>query len=123
MARNTGNVAHKRRKKRIMQRAKGFRGGQGRYKIAVERGRRADAFAYIGRKQKKRQFRALWITRLTASARAAGLRYSQLIQGLKLAAIELNRKMLSEIAIADAEAFSALVAKAKAALPVAAKVA
>jgi large subunit ribosomal protein L20 len=106
-----------------MQRAKGFRGGQGRYKTAMERGRRADAFAYVGRKLRKRDFRSLWITRLTAAAKAVGLRYSTLIHGLKLAAIELNRKMLSELAIADPEAFRAVVAKVKAVLPAAAKTA
>ncbi len=73
-------------------------------------------YAYIGRKQKKREFRQLWITRISAQAKANGMNYSQFMNGLKKAGIDLNRKMLSEIAIADKEAFAALVEKAKAAL-------
>ena len=71
---------------------------------------------YIGRKQKKREFRQLWITRISAQAKANGMNYSQFMNGLKKAGVDLNRKMLSEIAIADKEAFAALVEKAKAAL-------
>ena len=73
-------------------------------------------YAYIGRKQKKREFRQLWITRISAQAKVNGMNYSQFMNGLKKAGINLNRKMLSEIAIADKEAFAALVEKAKAAL-------
>ena len=73
-------------------------------------------YAYIGRKQKKREFRQLWITRISAQAKANGMNYSQFMNGLKKAGITLNRKMLSEIAIADKDAFAALVEKAKAAL-------
>ena len=73
-------------------------------------------YAFIGRKQKKRDFRRLWIARISAQAKANGMNYSTFMHGLKLAGVDLNRKMLSEIAIADKEAFAALVAKAKAAL-------
>jgi len=73
-------------------------------------------YAYIGRKQKKRDFRRMWITRISAAAKMNGINYSQLMNGLKKAGIEINRKMLSEIAIHDAEAFKALVEKAKASL-------
>lgn len=73
-------------------------------------------YAYIGRKQKKRDFRALWITRISAQAKVNGMNYSQFMHGLKLAGINLNRKMLAEIAVSDKEAFAELVGKAKAAL-------
>jgi large subunit ribosomal protein L20 len=73
-------------------------------------------YAYIGRKQKKRDFRALWITRISAQAKVNGINYSQLMHGLKLAGINLNRKMLAEIAVSDKEAFAAIVEKAKEAL-------
>ena len=73
-------------------------------------------YAFIGRKQKKRDFRALWITRISAQAKVCGINYSQLMHGLKLAGIDLNRKMLSEIAVSDKDAFAAIVEKAKAAL-------
>ncbi|MBQ2278626.1 MAG: 50S ribosomal protein L20, partial [Clostridia bacterium] len=73
-------------------------------------------YAYIGRKQKKREFRALWITRISAQAKANGMNYSQLMHGLKAAGVDLNRKMLAEIAVSDKEAFAALVETAKAAL-------
>ena len=73
-------------------------------------------YAYIGRKQKKREFRALWITRISAQAKVNGINYSQLMNGLKKAGITLNRKMLAEIAVSDKDAFAEIVAKAKAAL-------
>lgn len=73
-------------------------------------------YAYIGRKQKKRDFRSLWITRISAQARVCGMNYSTFMNGLKKAGVQLNRKMLAEIAVSDKEAFSALVEKAKAAL-------
>ena len=73
-------------------------------------------YAYIGRKQKKREFRALWITRISAQAKVNGINYSQLMNGLKKAGITLNRKMLAEIAVSDKESFAEIVAKAKAAL-------
>jgi len=73
-------------------------------------------YAYIGRKQKKREFRALWITRISAQAKVNGMNYSQLMHGLKAAGVDLNRKMLAEIAVSDKEAFAALVETAKAAL-------
>lgn len=120
MPRTTGNPARNRRKKKVMERASGFHAARGRYRLSKERAMRADAFAYEGRKQRKRQFRSLWITRLNAAARQHGLRYSTLIRGLQLAGIELNRKMLSELAIFDEAAFAVLAARAKAALPEAA---
>ena len=77
---------------------------------------KADAYAYIGRKQKKRQYRALWTVRINAACRAQGINYSKFINGLKKAGIELNRKVLADLAVQDAAAFTALIEKAKAAL-------
>ncbi len=110
-------AARKKRHKRLLKRAKGFVAGRSKlYKTAHETLLRAGANRFSGRKEKKRDYRALWITRLTAAARSRGLRYSQLISGLSKANIELNRKSLSEIAIADPAAFDAIVAKARDAL-------
>lgn len=110
MPRTTRGVVHARKRKRILKRASGFRASPGKqYRSALEFTKRADAYAYRDRRQKKRHFRALWITRLSAAVRAHGISYSQFIPALVRAGIELNRKMLSEIAIADPKAFDAIV--------------
>lgn len=104
-----GATKHK-RKKRVLKAAKGYWGGRSkRYRIARESVRRGWAYAYAHRKRRKRDFRRLWITRISAGARMHGLSYSRFIAGLKKADIELDRKMLSEIAIHDADAFKEIV--------------
>lgn len=109
------NAVKKRRK--IMKQAKGYFGGKHRlYRIAKQQVIRSGYYAYVGRKQKKRDFRQLWIARINAAARMNDLSYSKLMHGLKLAGIDLNRKVLSEIAISDPKAFADLCDKAKAAL-------
>ena len=113
----TNAVPRHKRKKRLMKRVKGFRGGRGKLlRTAKETLVRAEAFAYRDRKDRKRQFRKLWITRISAAARLNDISYSQLMAGLAKAEIALDRKQLSELAIHDADAFGALVEKAKAAL-------
>ena len=105
------------KRKRILAKAKGYYLGKSKlYRYAREAVNRADQFAYIGRKLKKRDFRSLWITRISAAARANDINYSSFIRGLKDAGIDLNRKMLADIAVRDPEGFEQLVAKAKAAL-------
>ena len=117
MARIKGAVTTRRRHKKILKLAKGYRGAKSRlFRTANEAVMKSLVYAYIGRKQKKREFRQLWIARINAAARMNGISYSRLMNGLKKANIEMNRKMLSEIAIADPAAFTALVEKAKAAL-------
>ena len=117
MARVKGALNTRKRHKKILKLAKGFRGGESRlFRVANQSVMRSMQNAYIGRKQKKRDFRRLWITRISAACKANGTNYSTFINGLKKAGITLNRKMLSEIAIADPAAFTALVEKAKAAL-------
>ena len=97
--------------------AKGYYGAKSkRFKMAKQAVMKSGQYAYIGRKQKKRNFRSLWITRISAACRMNGINYSTFMNGLKKAGITLNRKMLSELAIQDAAAFTALVEKAKAAL-------
>ena len=109
------NAVKKRRK--ILKLAKGYFGGRSkRYRVAREAVMKAQLYAYIGRKNKKRDFRALWIARINAAARMNGLSYSKFMFGLKKAGIELNRKVLADLAVNDAAAFTALVEKAKAAL-------
>jgi large subunit ribosomal protein L20 len=105
------------RRNRVLKRAKGFRGARGRlYRNARESTIRADAFAFVGRRQKKRQFRSLWIIRLSAAAEANGMMYSRFIHGVQKAGILLNRKELSEIAIHEPQIFADICAKARAAL-------
>ena len=100
-----------------MKQAKGYYGGKHRlYRIAKQQVMRSGYYAYVGRKQKKRDFRQLWIARINAAARINDLSYSRLMHGLKLAGIDLNRKVLSEIAISDPKAFAALCEQAKAKL-------
>ena len=109
------NALKKRRK--IFKQAKGYFGAKSKqYRAASEQVRRSLRYAYIGRKLRKRDFRRLWITRINAAARINGMSYSKLINGLKVAGIDINRKMLSELAIADPAAFAVLAEKAKAAL-------
>ena len=111
-----GNHRLKKRK-RVLAKAKGYYLAKSKlYRYAREAVNRADQFAYIGRKLKKRNFRALWITRISAATRSHGLNYSRFIRGLKDSGIDLNRKMLAEIAVRDPEGFGQLVAKAKQAL-------
>ena len=117
MPRVRKGAASRQAKKRVLKAVKGYRGAaRTQIRIAKEARTRADVNARIGRKLKKRDYRALWITRLSAACRMRDMRYSQFIAGLKKAGIELNRKMLSEIAIADEAAFDKIVEQAKAAL-------
>lgn len=117
MARVKGALATRKRRKKILKLAKGYWGSKSRhFKMAKQAVMKSGNYAYIGRKQKKRDFRRLWITRISAACRTNGMSYSCFMNGLKKAGVTLNRKMLSEIAIADAAAFTALVEQAKAAL-------
>ena len=117
MARVKGALATRKRRKKILKLAKGYWGSTSRhFKMAKQAVMKSVNYAYIGRKQRKRDFRRLWITRISAACKANGVNYSTFMNGLKKANIELNRKMLSEIAIADPAAFTSLVEKAKAAL-------
>jgi len=105
------------KRKRILSRAKGYRGAKGTlYRVAREAVMKSGQYAYIGRRLRKRDFRKLWIARINAAARVNGLSYSRMMDGLKKANIDINRKMLSEMAIADPKAFADLAGKAKAAL-------
>ena len=117
MARVKGGLSTKKRRKKVLKLAKGYRGAKSKlYRTANQAVMKSLTYAYIGRKQKKREFRRLWITRISAACKMNDINYSQFMNGLKKAGIEINRKMLSEIAIAHAAAFTALVEKAKAAL-------
>ncbi|CAH0990743.1 50S ribosomal protein L20 [Sinobacterium norvegicum] len=111
-----GVTAHRRHKK-ILKQAKGYYGARSRvFRVAKQAVIKAGQYAYRDRRQRKRQFRALWITRINAASRANGLNYSRLIAGLKKADIALDRRVLADIAVYDKAAFSAIVAAAKAAL-------
>ena len=117
MARVKGALATRKRRKRVLKLAKGYRGAKSRcFRTAKQAVMKSLVYSYIGRKQKKRDFRKLWIARINAAARMNGISYSKFMNGLKKADITLNRKMLAEIAIADPAAFTALVEKAKASL-------
>ena len=117
MARVKRAVNAQKKKRKIMKLAKGYFGAKSKqYRAASEQVRRSLRYAYIGRKQKKRDFRRLWIARINAAARINGLSYSKLMNGLKVAGVDINRKMLAELAISDANAFAALAEKAKEAL-------
>ncbi len=117
MSRATNGPATRQRRNRTLKRAKGFRASRGNlFRMAKETTIRADAFAFAGRQQKKRLFRRLWITRLTAAVKPHGLRYSMFIHGVQKAGIKLNRKELSELAIHDPTTFEAICGKAKQAL-------
>ena len=117
MARVKGAMMTRKRRNKILKAAKGYWGSKSKhFKMAKQAVMKSGNYAYIGRKQKKRDFRALWITRISAQAKVNGMNYSTLMHGLKVAGIDLNRKMLSEIAVSDKEAFAALCETAKAAL-------
>ena len=114
MARIKGALNAKKKHNRVLKLAKGYRGARSKqYRIAKQSVMRAMASAFAGRKQRKRDMRALWITRINAAARLNGLSYSRLMHGLKLAEIEINRKMLAEMAVNDAEGFTRLAEIAK----------
>ena len=117
MARVKRAMMTRKRRKKVLKLAKGYFGAKStHFKMAKQAVMKSGNYAYIGRKQKKRDFRKLWITRISAACRTYGMNYSQFMNGLKKAGINLNRKMLSELAINDAAAFTALVEQAKAAL-------
>ena len=114
MARIKGGLGAKKRHNRTLKLAKGYRGARSKqYRVAKQSVMRALTSAYAGRKERKRQFRQLWIARINAAARMNGISYSKLMYGLKLANVDINRKMLSEMAINDAEGFAKLVDVAK----------
>ncbi len=114
MPRVTGGSSKRARHKKILKLARGYRGAGGRlFRPANERVLKALAYSYRDRKQRKRNFRRLWITRINAAARAHGMSYSRLMGGLKNAGIALNRKMLADMAVRDSEAFGALVEEAR----------
>ena len=114
MARIKGGLNAKKKHKRVLKLAKGYRGARSKqYRVAKQSVMRALEESYKGRKQRKRQFRQLWIARINAAARINGLSYSKFMYGLKLAEVNVNRKMLSEMAISDPEGFAALVVVAK----------
>ena len=117
MARIKGATMTRKRRNKVLKLAKGYYGSKSRlFKTAKQAVMKSGNYAYIGRKQKKRDFRRLWITRISAACKLNGMNYSTFMNGLKKADIALNRKMLSEIAIADPAGFTALTEKVKAAL-------
>ncbi|NLB37541.1 MAG: 50S ribosomal protein L20 [Clostridiales bacterium] len=117
MARIKGAKMTRKRRNKVLKLAKGYYGSKSSlFKTAKQAVMKSGQYAYVGRRLKKRDFRRLWITRISAAAKMNGINYSTFINGLRKADINLNRKMLSEIAISDPNAFSALVEKAKAAL-------
>mgnify|MGYP002595294375 FL=1 len=114
MARIKGGMNAKKKHNRVLKLAKGYRGARSKqYRVAKQSVMRALTSSYAGRKQRKRQFRQLWIARINAAARMNGLSYSKFMHGLKLAGVDINRKMLSEMAISEPEAFKVLVDVAK----------
>ncbi|NLP48529.1 MAG: 50S ribosomal protein L20 [Clostridiales bacterium] len=115
MARVKGATMSRKRRKKVLKLSKGYYGSKSKlFRTAKQAVMKSGQYAYVGRKQKKRDFRRLWITRISAAAQTNGMNYSTFINGLKKAEINLNRKMLAEIAVSDPEAFTALVEKAKA---------
>ena len=114
MARIKGGMNARRKHNRVLKLAKGYRGARSKhYRVAKQAVMRALASSYAGRKERKRQFRRLWIARINAAARLNGLSYSKFMYGLKLAEVEINRKMLAEMAVNDAEGFQTLAEVAK----------
>ena len=114
MARVKGGMNARKKHNRVLKLAKGYRGARSKqYRVAKQSVMRALTSSYAGRKHRKRQFRQLWIARINAAARINGLSYSKFMYGLKLAGVEMNRKMLAEIAVNDAEGFAKLVDVAK----------
>ena len=117
MARIKGAMMTRKRRNKVLKAAKGYWGSKSKhFKMAKQAVMKSGNYAFAGRRMKKRDFRALWITRISAQAKVCGMNYSTLMHGLKKAGIDLNRKMLSEIAISDKDAFAAIAEKAKAAL-------
>ena len=117
MARAKGGIGAKKRHNRVLKLAKGYRGARSKqYRVAKQSVMRALTSSYAGRKQRKREFRQLWIARINAAARMNDISYSKLMHGLKVAGVDINRKMLSEMAISDPEGFAKLVEVAKAAI-------
>lgn len=114
--RTKSSVASRKRRKAVLKQARGFRGSRSLLRQAYNTVDRAMAMAYVGRKQKKRQYRRLWTVRINAACRAAGTNYSTFINGLHKAGIELNRKVLADLAVRDPEAFAGLIEKARGAL-------
>ena len=114
MARIKGAMMTRKRRKKTLKLAKGYWGSKSKhFKMAKEQVMKSGNYAFVGRKQKKRDFRSLWITRINAACRAEGVNYSTFMNGLKKSGIELNRKMLSEMAIHDPKSFSAIAITAK----------
>ena len=114
MARIKGGMKARRRHNRVLKLAKGYRGARSKqYRVAKQAVMRALTSSFAGRKQRKREFRKLWITRINAAARMNGLSYSRFMYGLKLAEVDMNREMLAEMAVNDAEGFAALAELAK----------
>ena len=117
MARIKGALMTRKRRKKVLKLAKGYFGAKSKlFKTAKEAVMKSGQYAYIGRRQRKRDFRRLWIARINAAAKMNGMNYSTFMNGLKKAGITMNRKMLAELAVSDAAAFTALTEKAKAAL-------
>ena len=117
MARVKNGLTSRKRRKKVLKQAKGYFGAKGAlYRVAKQQVTKSGQYAYRDRKNRKREFRKLWIARINAAARQNDISYSRLMNGLKLAGIEVNRKMLSEIAISDEKAFAELATKAKDAL-------
>ena len=117
MARVKGAMMTRKRRKKTLRLAKGYWGAKSKhFKMANQAVMKSLTYAYAGRKRKKRDFRRLWITRISAACKLNGMNYSTFMHGLKLAGVEMNRKMLSELAIHEPEAFTALTEQAKAAL-------
>ncbi len=117
MARVKGAMMTRKRRKKTLKLAKGYYGSKSKhFKMAKQQVMKSGNYAFIGRKQKKRDFRSLWITRINAACRTGGINYSSFMNGLKKSGVELNRKMLSEMAIHDPESFNALVETAKKAI-------
>ena len=117
MARVKGAMMTRKRRNKTLKLAKGYWGSKSKhFKMAKQAVMKSGNYAYIGRKQKKREFRQLWIARISAAAKANGMNYSTLMNGLKKSGVSLNRKMLAELAVSDAAAFAGLAEKAKAAL-------
>ena len=117
MARVKGAMMARKRRNKVLKMAKGYWGAKSRhFKMAKQAVLKSGNYAFAGRKMKKRDFRSLWITRISAQAKVCGMNYSTLMHGLKVAGIDLNRKMLADLAVSNKDAFAALVEKAKAAL-------
>ncbi len=117
MARVKGAMMARKRRNKILKSAKGYWGAKSKhFKMAKQAVMKSGNYAFTGRKLKKRDFRRLWITRISAAVKPYGMNYSTFMHGLKLAGVDLNRKMLSELAVSDKEAFAAIVERAKAAL-------